>query len=40
MTGVLKKREQKHTGRRQPFDNRGRDYSAVAEKPRNAKDCL
>lgn len=36
MTVVLKRREQKHPGERQSRDNRGRDYSAVAEKPRNA----
>ena len=36
MTVVLQRREQKHPGGGQSRDKRGRDYSAVAEKPRKA----
>lgn len=40
MTVVLQRREQKHPGGGQSRDKRSRNYSAVAEKPRNAKEGL
>ena len=40
MTVVLQRREQKHPGGGQSCENRGRDYSAVAGNPRNAKEGL